>query len=215
MNRVYAFCVLVPLWLNLLELKLVIATKNLGKLAEIVDLLKGLDYEVESLSNYPEIGDIPEDGNTFIENATKKAVATAKLTGQLSLADDSGVEVTALNGRPGIKSSRYAKTDKERNRKLLGELKDIHWEKRNARFVCAVAIATSDGRVQTVQETCDGIIAFEPKGTNGFGFDPVFYYPLLDKTFAELSREEKSKYSHRGKALRKAKEILKKLLIKS
>jgi XTP/dITP diphosphohydrolase len=192
-------------------MKLVLATKNPGKLREIVDLLKGLDYEVQTLADYPEINEIEENGATFIENATIKAITVANLTGQLTLADDSGLEVKALNNRPGIKSSRYAKNDKERNIKLLNAIKDIPREQRNARFVCAIAIATPDRKIKSIQETCKGFIAFEPKGTNGFGFDPVFYYPPLDKTFAELSREEKAKYSHRGKALRKAKEILKKL----
>ena len=193
-------------------MKLILATKNKGKLAEIIKLLKGLRYEVQSLADYSEIGDIPEDGTTFIENATIKAKMVAKLTRQLTLADDSGLEVEALDGKPGIKSSRYAKSDKERNQKLLNAIKDIPWDKRNARFVCAIAISTPDGKIETMQETCEGLIAFEPKGTNGFGFDPVFYYPPLGKTFAELSRDEKSKYSHRGKALRKARIILERIL---
>lgn len=189
-------------------MQLILATKNKGKLTEIKELLQGLDYEIKSLTDYPEIGHIPEDGKTFIENATIKAKTVAKITNHLALADDSGLEVAALNGAPGIKSSRYETTDEKRNQKLLIALQDIPWEKRNARFVCAIAIATPDGIVQTVQEICDGIITFEPKGTNGFGFDPVFYFPLLEKTFAELAREEKSIYSHRGKALRAARIIL-------
>ena len=196
-------------------MKLILATKNKGKLAEIIELLKGLKYEVQSLADYSEIVDIPEDGTTFIENATIKAKMVAKLTRQLTLADDSGLEVEALDGKPGIKSSRYAKSDKERNQKLLNVIKDVPWKKRLARFVCAIAIATPEGKVYTVQETCEGSITFEPQGTNGFGFDPVFYYPPLGKTFAELSRDEKSKYSHRGKALRKAREVLRTLIVKS
>jgi XTP/dITP diphosphohydrolase len=190
-------------------MKLVLATQNPGKLAEITELLQGLDFEVQSLTAYPAIGDIPEDGKTFIENATIKAATVAKLTGCLVLADDSGLEVQALNDQPGIYSARYAKNDLDRIRKLLNAMNDIPRDKRQARFVCAIAITTPDGKIQTVQETCEGIIALEPKGTNGFGFDPIFYFPSLVKTFAELSREEKSIYSHRGKALRKAKEILK------
>ncbi|MDI6782982.1 MAG: XTP/dITP diphosphatase [bacterium] len=193
-------------------MKLILATKNIGKLAEIIDLLKGLKYEVLSLADYPDIKEILEDGETFITNATIKAKTVAKLTGCLTLADDSGLEVDELNGQPGIKSARYAENDSKRNQKLLNEIKDIPWEKRQARFVCAIAIATPEGKIQTVQETCDGFIVFEPKGTNGFGFDPVFYYLPLGKTFAELSREEKSKYSHRGKALRKARTILERIL---
>jgi XTP/dITP diphosphohydrolase len=196
-------------------MKLVLATKNPGKLAEITEILKELDFEVQSLTAYPEIGDIAEDGKTFIGNAIIKAATVARYTHQLVLADDSGLEVQALNGQPGIYSARYAKNDSERIRKLLNAMKDVPADKRQARFVCAIAIATSDGKIETVQETCEGIIGFEPKGTNGFGFDPVFYFPSLNKTFAELSRDEKAKYSHRGKALRKAKEILKTLSIKN
>ncbi|MCX7920182.1 MAG: XTP/dITP diphosphatase [bacterium] len=193
-------------------MKLVIATRNIGKLAEIKELLQGLDFEIKTLADYPEFGELPEDGTTFIENATKKAITVAKLTGHLTLADDSGLEVTVLGGAPGIKSARYAKNDVERNKKLLDALKLIPWEQRTARFVCAIAIVQPNGNIQTVQETCDGFIAFEPQGTNGFGFDPIFYYPPLGKTFAELSRTEKSKYSHRGKALRAARKILEQLI---
>jgi len=193
-------------------MKLVLATKNPGKLAELVDLFKGLDYEVQTLADYPEINEIEETGTTFIENATIKAIAVANLTSELSLADDSGLEVVALNNRPGIKSSRYAKSDKERNQKLLAELNNIPADKRQAQFVCAIAIATPDGKIEPIQETVEGFIAAEPRGENGFGFDPIFFFPPLGKTFAELSREEKAKYSHRGKALRKAKIILKEIL---
>lgn len=189
-------------------MKLVLATKNPGKLAEIKELVLGLDFALQILTDYPTIGDIPETGNTFIENAVIKATTVAKLTGNLAVADDSGLEVLALNNRPGVLSARYANTDKERILKLLAELKDIPAEKRQARFVCAIAIATPDGKVESIQETCEGIIGFEPKGTNGFGFDPVFYYPPLSKAFAELTRDEKASVSHRGKALRKVRTLL-------
>jgi XTP/dITP diphosphohydrolase len=192
-------------------MKLVLATKNPGKLLEIKALVKELDYEIQTLTNYPAIGDIPETGNTFIDNAAIKATTVAELTGYLALADDSGLEVQALNNRPGVLSARYAKTDIERNLKLLAELKDVPADNRQARFICAIAIATPDGEIETVQETCEGIIAFAPKGTQGFGFDPVFYFPSLKKTFAELSRDEKAKYSHRGKALLKARQLLDKM----
>jgi XTP/dITP diphosphohydrolase len=192
-------------------MKLVLATKNPGKLLEIKELVKELDYAIQTLTDYPAIGDIPETGDTFIDNAAIKAATVAKLTGCLVLADDSGLEVKALNNRPGVFSARYAKTDKERILKLLAELKDVPADNRQARFVCAIAIATPEGKIETVQETCDGIIGFEPKGTHGFGFDPVFYFPSLHKTFAELSRDEKAKYSHRGKALSAAKDLLTKI----
>lgn len=192
-------------------MKLVLATKNPGKLAEIKELVLGLDFALQILTDYPTIGDIPETGNTFIENATIKATTVAKLTGNLAVADDSGLEVQVLNNRPGVLSARYANTDKERILKLLAELKDIPAEKRQARFVCAIAIATPDGKVESIQETCEGIIGFEPKGNHGFGFDPVFYYPPLNKTFAELTRDEKAQISHRGKALSVAKKLLAKM----
>ncbi|MFB3896545.1 MAG: XTP/dITP diphosphatase [bacterium] len=196
-------------------MKLVIATKNPGKLAEIKELVQGLDFELQTLVNYPNIGDIPETGNTFIENATIKATTVAQLTGCLTLADDSGLEVLALHNRPGVMSARYAKTDQERNLKLLEEMKDVAIENRQARFVCAIAIATPDGILESVQETCEGIIAFKPNGNHGFGFDPVFYYPPLNKTFAELTREEKASVSHRGKALYKAKQLLAKMVMQN
>ena len=188
--------------------KLVIATKNLGKAREMAEALAGLPYEVISLADYPDAPEVEETGSTFIENAILKATAYARFTGQLTLADDSGLEVDALGGAPGVLSSRFAPTDPERNSKLLDMMKDIPDANRTARFRCAIAVSTPKGNVKTCEGTVEGMIARERKGTNGFGYDPIFYVPDLGKHMAELTSSEKNVISHRGKALEKAKKLL-------
>lgn len=194
--------------------KLVIATKNEGKAREVAALLADLPYDVVSLADYPNAPEVEETGSTFIENAILKATAYAKFTGELTLADDSGLEVDALNGAPGVFSSRFAPTDPERNAKLLDLMKDVPDDKRAARFRCAIAMAFppltkgGPGGVRTCEDSVEGVIAREPKGTNGFGYDPIFYVPSFGKHMAELTASEKNQISHRGKALEKAKDLL-------
>lgn len=188
--------------------KLVIATRNAGKAREVARILAGLPYDVVSLADYPDAPDVEETGSTFLENAVLKAVACARFTGELALADDSGLEVDALGGAPGVLSSRFAPTDEERNRKLLELMADVPESRRAARFRCAIAIAEPDGTVRTCEGAVEGAIAHTPRGTEGFGYDPVFYLPDLGKHMAELTADEKNAISHRGKALREAKKLL-------
>ena len=182
---------------------LVLATRNQGKTAEIRGLLKNHPVDIRNLDDFGPIPVIDEDGQTFEENAYKKASLTARYLGLPALADDSGLVVDALDGAPGVYSARYAgldATDEQRCRKLLNELSPH--SNRNARFECVISIAVPSGPALTYEASCHGIIAADPSGQNGFGYDPVFFYPDLGRTFAELSMEEKSRISHRGKALR-------------
>lgn len=197
-------------------LKIVLATKNKGKIEEIKYILKesGIKeaVEIQPLSDYPDIPEIAEDGTTFSENAAKKAVTVARATGLTAVADDSGLEVDALNSAPGIYSARFAgegSTDSENIRKLLRLLEGIPDEKRGAGFVCVIAIADPDGNVELMEGKCRGIIAMEERGTSGFGYDPVFIVPGYGKTFAELGEEIKNKISHRAIALGKLKSHIK------
>jgi XTP/dITP diphosphohydrolase len=192
-------------------MRLILATRNQGKVKELVSLLRPLDLEVVSLSLYPELPEIIEDGSTFVENAVKKAKTVALATGCLSMGDDSGLEVDFLNGAPGIFSARFAgerSDDSSNNKKLLKLLENVPWEERKARFICVVAIATPSGRIFTAEGSCQGLIAFEQKGTGGFGYDPLFYVPGFDKTFAELEPAVKNTISHRARALDGAYKIL-------
>lgn len=189
--------------------KLVIATRNLGKAREMAEVLAGLPYEIVSLADYPDAPEVEETGFTFRENAIMKASAYAGMTGELTVADDSGLEVDALNGAPGVFSSRFAPTDAKRISKLLALMKDVPDGKRTARFRCVVAIVDpDDDGIRICEGRVKGVIAREPKGTNGFGYDPVFYVSDLGKHMAELTSAEKNAISHRGKALEKAKEML-------
>jgi XTP/dITP diphosphohydrolase len=157
---------------------------------------------------------VSEEGETFEENARLKAVALAAESGYVALADDSGLEVDALGGEPGVLSARYAgegATDRERVNYLLRKLKGIPWERRTARFRCVIAVATPEGRVELCSGECPGVISLEPAGSQGFGYDPVFYLPELRKTMAELSLDEKNQLSHRGKAARQVPVVLKKM----
>jgi XTP/dITP diphosphohydrolase len=197
------------------KIEVVIATKNPGKLREIQAILAPLGLNVLSLSDFPEIPEIIEDGQTFEENAMKKAVAIALQTGRVAIADDSGLAVDALQGRPGVFSSRYAgeeATDLERYQKLLKEMSGIPEEKRGAAFVCAIAVSSPEGKAETLVGRCRGEIALAPRGSHGFGYDPVFYLPELGKTMAEVPPEVKNRISHRAQALEKLKSILPKFL---
>ncbi len=197
-------------------MKIVLASRNQGKLQEFKALLASLPVEVASLQNYPEVPEVAEDGATFAENAVKKARAVAAATGLWALADDSGLEVDYLNGAPGVYSARFAgegRDDRANNEKLLRLLAGVPPEKRTARFRCVVAVATPGGEVYTAEGACAGVIAAEPRGNRGFGYDPLFFVPQLGKTFAELDPEVKNTISHRARALAGAREILTRLLI--
>lgn len=192
---------------------LVIATRNQGKTAEIRDILRDFPVEIKNLDDFGPIPEIEEDGETFDDNAYKKASFTARVLGFPALADDSGLVVAALDGRPGIHSARYGGAginDRERCEKLLVELEGS--ANRKAAFECVISIAVPSGPALTYEGRCEGEIARSPDGVNGFGYDPVFYYPPMGKTFARLTREEKNRVSHRGKALMEVREEFDKIL---
>ena len=191
--------------------KIIFATGNAGKMKEIREILKDLDAEVLSMKEAGVEADIVEDGKTFEENAVIKAKTVCELTGEIALADDSGLEIDYLNKEPGIYSARYMGEDTSyriKNANLIERLEGVPYEKRTARFVCAIAAAFPDGTVKTVRGTMEGRIGYEEAGENGFGYDPIFYLPEYGCSSAELSMEEKNKISHRGKALRAIKEEL-------
>jgi len=188
-------------------MKLVFATANLGKLAELRDLVTGI--EVISASEAAPGLEVDEDQPTFEGNAEKKARAFLAVTGFPSLADDSGLSVDALGGRPGVLSARYAPTDGERIAKLLAELKGE--TNRKARFTCALCLALPDGSIEVATGECHGEIVDAPRGAHGFGYDPIFLIPSLGKTLAELTRPEKAGLSHRGLAMWKMAPALKRL----
>ncbi len=195
---------------------LLIASANKGKVKEIKELFSDLALNIIDLSNYPYLQEVKEDGKTFRDNALKKARIRSQETALLTMADDSGLEVEYLSGKPGIYSARFAgpdADDEENNKKLLKELAGVPYEKRQARFKCVVAIIDPvSGEEYTVQGICEGRILTELRGTNGFGYDPLFYVPEYNKTMAELKLTAKNKISHRAHALVKAKEILNKLV---
>jgi len=183
--------------------EVVLATKNRGKMEEFASLLRGVFQRIVPLTDLHSAPDIVEDGNTFRENALKKARSISELTQKLVLADDSGLEVEALAGRPGIFSSRYAgegARDRDNIDKLLRELSGLG--NRRGRFVCSLALVSPDGKEVVAEGVCEGIIIDEPRGEGGFGYDPVFFIPEMNKTFAELSSEEKNRISHRARAVR-------------
>jgi len=193
---------------------LVMATRNPGKVRELRDLLDDLGVTLLSLADFPELPEIVEAGATFAENAAAKALEVARGTGRPALADDSGLVVDALGGRPGVFSARYAQdvtaprppTDADNWQKLLQEMRDVPWEARGARFVCEIALARPDGRLFRVQGECAGRIAFAPRGNQGFGYDPVFWVPEYNATMAELGPAVKNRISHRARALAAFKE---------
>lgn len=189
-------------------MELLIATTNPGKRAEIESILKRYSLWIISLNDLSSYPTVVEDGVTFEENALKKARTLAEFSGRVTLADDSGLEVDALGGAPGIHSARYGGEEAEdirNNQKLLRALAGVPEEKRTARFVCVLALCAPPalgGGEWLFRGECAGRIAFAPRGENGFGYDPLFFYPPLNRTFAELDREAKSRVSHRGRALK-------------
>lgn len=191
--------------------RLLLATGNEHKLQELKSLLQGLPYDVVSPADIGIDATIDETGSSFEENASLKAKAMAAKSHLLTLADDSGLEVDALNGAPGILSARYAganATDSERISFLLSQLKGVPYDKRQAKFRCVIAIAVPEGKVELCHGECHGYITFQPTGEHGFGYDPVFYLPELGKTMAELLPEIKNNISHRGQAIREATSFL-------
>jgi XTP/dITP diphosphohydrolase len=196
------------------HIPLVIASGNPGKITEIQELLAGFPIEIKSLNDFGPIPEVQEDGETFDENAYKKASFASKILGIPALADDSGLVVEALDGAPGVLSARYAgenATDEQRVAKLLKEMQgQIN---RNAAFVCVLSIAVPSGPALTYEARCEGLIAEQPAGQNGFGYDPIFFYPPLNKTFGQMTIAEKSQVSHRGKALNELKQEVDKVLI--
>ena len=191
--------------------KIIFATGNEGKMREIREILKDVDAQILSLKEAGIHADIVEDGKTFEENAVIKAKAICEMTGEIVLADDSGLEVDYLNKEPGVYSARYMGEDTSyriKNASLIQRLEGVPDEKRTARFVCVIAAAFPDGTVKTVRGTMEGRIGYREEGENGFGYDPIFYLPEYGCSSAVLSMEEKNKISHRGKALRAIKEEL-------
>jgi len=197
-------------------MQLVLATRNRGKIREIKYILSDFPIEIKSLLDFPNIPEIEETGNTFEENALIKAKTVAKLTGLPALADDSGLAVDCLNGAPGVYSARYAgegADDKKNNEKLLRELEGIPLERRGAAFVCVIALCIPKGNCYIEEGKCKGVISLSPRGSYGFGYDPIFFLPDYGKTMAELPLEVKNQISHRYKALKKIKSLIRKLFI--
>ncbi|MBN1871275.1 MAG: XTP/dITP diphosphatase [Candidatus Omnitrophica bacterium] len=194
---------------------IVIATRNAGKVKEINAILRGMNATVYSLRDFGDTPEIVEDGKTFEENASKKARIISQCTNKLTIADDSGLEVDFLGGRPGVRSSRFAGEDGDylKNNKLLLRLMDgVPNYKRGARFVCVISIAQKGKILEVVRGTCTGRIALKMRGKTGFGYDPLFIDPKTNKTFAELGPRAKNRISHRYRALKKARKALKRFL---
>jgi XTP/dITP diphosphohydrolase len=192
-------------------LELIVATRNKGKVREIRKALEGLGLKIYALYDFSNVPEIEEDGKSFIENALKKARFYSKYFRKLTIADDSGLEVDRLKGLPGIYSARYAgegASNRENNQKLLSELKGVQLSKRGARFKCAIAMVSQDGREAVAEGSCKGRIGFKEVGKNGFGYDPLFILPQYGRTMAQLTLEEKNRISHRGKALKNLRKII-------
>jgi len=195
--------------------KLLLATNNQAKVREYRSLLQNIPFELVTPAELGITTEVDEVGESLAENAKLKATILASESQLLALADDSGLEVDALGGEPGRLSARYAgenASDRDRVNYLLARLMDVPWDERTARFRCVIAISTSDGKVEFCSGECPGIITFEPKGEQGFGYDPVFYLPELAKTMAELPPEVKNRISHRGQAARKVSQVLARLM---
>jgi XTP/dITP diphosphohydrolase len=191
--------------MSLVPQKILIATKNKGKVKEISELVKDFPLEFLSLADIPETVDVVEDGETFEENALKKARELARITGLVTLADDSGLCVDALDGRPGVLSARYAgetASDEEKCLRILEEMRSVPDSKRTARFVCVLALVDPNGEEKIFRGACEGRIIRELKGKEGFGYDPIFLFEEAGCTFAEMDRQSKNEVSHRGRALR-------------
>jgi XTP/dITP diphosphohydrolase len=197
-------------------LTLVMASRNPGKIRELKELLQDLDLRLLSLHDFPELPEIAEEGASFAANAAAKAREVARRSGLPALADDSGLEVAVLAGRPGVLSARYAMdrtapalpADEDNWRKLLDELARVPWPERRARFVCEIALALPDGRLWRARGECPGYIALQPEGEGGFGYDPVFWLPEYGATMASLSPGVKNQISHRARALAALKKLL-------
>lgn len=192
----------------------VLATRNQGKTSEIRSILKDYPVELLNLEDFGPIPEVVEDGDTFDDNAYKKASFTARVLGYPTIADDSGLVVDALDGAPGVYSARYSgenATDEENNLKLIAEMTDV--ENRKAAFECVISIAIPTGPALTYEGRCEGLIAEKPSGSKGFGYDPLFVCPEFGKSFAELSQEEKNKVSHRGNALKEMMKEFDKVLV--
>ena len=194
-------------------LEILIATNNLGKVKEIKDILDSPEIKILNMKNFPTLPKVEEDGKTYQENASKKARKISEYTGKICLADDSGLEIDYLKGKPGIYSSRWGNSDEERINKVLKLLDDVPINKRNAKFVCVVVLVFPNGKTYMVKEECKGSITFNPKGEHGFGYDPIFLIPEYDKTFAELGDKIKNQISHRGKAMRRMINIIKEISV--
>jgi len=196
-------------------MEIVIATRNEGKLQEIKELIKGLQVEVLSLKDIPEVPVVREGGSSFRENALMKAEVIASFTKKVSIADDSGLAVDFLKGEPGVYSARFAgedANDGENNKELLRRLEGVPISKRGATFRCVIAVVTPEGKKDIAEGECRGIIQFEGRGEFGFGYDPLFFVPEYRRTFPELSPEIKNKISHRAKAMEKLRVVLKEYL---
>ncbi len=192
-------------------MELFLATRNEGKIREIREFLKGCEASLTSLRDYADVPQVVENGRSYRDNALKKGRFFARWTGKLTLADDSGLEVDYLKGKPGVFSARYAgddANDRDNNRRLIRELEGIPWTKRGAVFRCVMALVAPWGDEEVVEGACRGRIGLEEKGKRGFGYDPIFVIPRYGKTVAELNITEKNRLSHRGKALRKLKKVL-------
>lgn len=191
--------------------KIIFASNNQGKIKEVKQICSDMNVEIISMKEAGIDLEVEEDGKTFEENALIKAEAIMKLTGEITIADDSGLEVDYLGGEPGVYSARYMGHDTSydiKNKAIIDRLEGVEDKDRTARFVCAMAAVFPDGRHFTTRGTMEGIIGYEIKGSNGFGYDPIVYLPQYQKTSAELSPEEKNKISHRGEALEKLKKQL-------
>jgi XTP/dITP diphosphohydrolase len=195
--------------------EIVVATKNRGKLTELAEIMDGLGLlrlvTLRSLADFPDYPDVVECGKTFEENALIKAREAARRTARVAVADDSGIEVDALGGAPGVMSARYAgegSSDEQNNEKLLRDLSGAPEEKRGARFVAVIAVVSPDGREKTVRGECVGLITTFPRGSKGFGYDPIFYYPPLGRTYSEMTEAEKNEISHRRRAIEALCEVL-------
>lgn len=190
--------------------QIIFATKNKGKIKEVKSILSDLPFEVISMQEAGIEVEVIEDGETFEQNALKKATEIAKITGKITMADDSGLEVDFLDKKPGVYSARFLGENTpyaEKNSHILHLMEHVPEQKRTARFVCAIAAVFPNGETLTTKSTIEGIIGYEIKGENGFGYDPIFFVPELSKTTAELSAEGKNAISHRGKALREMKQL--------
>jgi XTP/dITP diphosphohydrolase len=195
-------------------MRIIFATKNEGKVKEISEMLASTDIVLVSLNRFESLPEIVEDGKTYRENALKKAKIISEFTGEIVLADDSGLQVDVLGGEPGVYSARYAgegATDEENNAKLLAQLKDVPEEKRTASFFCALVLYYPDGHYRSFEAEWQGRIIDEWRGTNGFGYDPIFLWPAMNKTAAELTPEIKNTVSHRGQAFMKLRNYLSKI----